>query len=89
MDTLTREGIDLEERPVLKFLIDGDFEGLYRFAEGFGYEEAGEGYLSKCDLCLDIRKFLVSQSHFDELQPRQFYEQLTLISETTSRIKKV
>jgi DNA-binding Lrp family transcriptional regulator len=74
MDKLTGEGIELEERPVLKFLVEDDFKGLYRFAERSGYRESQEGYLSKCDLCLDIRKFLVTQSHFDELQPREFYE---------------
>jgi hypothetical protein len=76
MDALTRVGIDLGQRPVLKRLVENDFEGLIHFAKGFGYEKAREGYLSKCDLCLDIRKFLVSKDDFEELQPGQFYEQL-------------
>jgi hypothetical protein len=76
MDALTRDGIDLDERPVLKLLVEEDFEGLFRFAGDFGYEEAADGYVSKCDLCLDMRRFLVTKSDFKELQPKQFYEEL-------------
>jgi hypothetical protein len=84
IDTLTRDGIDLESRPVLKFLVEGDFEGLTRFANDSGYEEVAEGYISKCDLCLDIRKFLVTKSEFNELQPKAFYEQLTPRQQATN-----
>ncbi len=31
------------------------------------------GYISKCDLCLDIRKQLRHKGDFPELQPREFY----------------
>ena len=48
-------------------------EGLFRFAKDLGYNESQEGYLSKCDLCLDIRKHLVSKKDFEELKPEQFY----------------
>jgi hypothetical protein len=60
----------------LGLLIAEDVEGLLRVAQDMGYREAPEGYLSKCDLCLDIRKYLVTQDNFPELQPRAFYEQL-------------
>lgn len=73
LDRLTKEGIDLEEHPVLRFLIAEDVQGLFHFAEDFGYQESREGYLSKCDLCLDLRKFLVSKQDFGELSPKEFY----------------
>jgi hypothetical protein len=41
-----------------------------------GYQELSDGYVSKCHLCLDIRKYLASSGDYDELQPRDFYEQL-------------
>jgi len=76
LEGLTEEGIDLGEFPVLKFLIAGDMQGLLHFAEDFGYQGSREGYLSKCDLCLDIRSHLVSRGDFAELQPKEFYVHL-------------
>ncbi len=73
MDALTTEGIDLEKHPALSFLIAEDMQGLLHFARDFGYQESREGYVSKCDLCLDLRKYLVSKKEFDELRPREFY----------------
>ena len=63
LDALTEEGIDLEAHPVLRYL---------------GYRESPGGYVSKCDLCLDIRRYLVSleDPEFEELSPREFYQQL-------------
>jgi hypothetical protein len=76
MDKLLAEGIDTDERPVLGFLLSGDIRGLFEFARDFDYRESEPGYLSKCDLCTDIRKHLAAQQDFPELQPRQFYEHL-------------
>ncbi|MFB0533316.1 MAG: radical SAM protein [Desulfatiglandales bacterium] len=73
LDRLIREGIDLEEHPLLGFLVAEDVQGLYHFAKDFGYQESGEGYLSKCHLCLHLRKYLVSKKDFEELNPREFY----------------
>ena len=73
LDRLISEGIDLEAHPVLGFLIAEDLGGLFHFAEDLGYREAQEGYLSNCDLCLDIRKYLVSREDFEELNPKEFY----------------
>jgi hypothetical protein len=75
LDTLTSDGVAPETHPLLGFLIAEDIEGLLRFAESLGYHQTAEGYLSKCDLCLDIRKYLVTQGKFPELQPKAFYEQ--------------
>lgn len=76
LDRLLQEGIDLEKRPVLNYLANEDMRGLLNFALDTGYREISEGYVSKCHLCLDIRKYLTSNGDFEELKPRQFYEQL-------------
>jgi hypothetical protein len=71
---LVEEGIDLEKHPILRFLIAEDVQGLLHFVKDFGYRELPKGYLSKCDLCLDLRKYLVSRQDFEELSPKEFYE---------------
>lgn len=76
LDALVEEGIDLEAHPVLRYLVAEDIRGLLHFAKVFGYQEFGGGYLSKCDLCLDIRRFLVTRGDFEELSPKEFYEHL-------------
>ena len=76
LDELLRDGIDLSSRPILNFLVSQDFEGLFNFAREYGYEEIKDGYISKCHLCLDIRKFLLDKGEFEELRPREFYSYL-------------
>jgi hypothetical protein len=76
LDRLTEDGIDLDERVVLRYLIGEDARGLLRFAKDLGYQELPDGYVSKCDLCIDIRSFLVTQGDFEELEPKEFYEHL-------------
>jgi hypothetical protein len=76
LDRLVEEGIDLEKLPVLGFLIAGDMRGLFRFAQDLGFRANQQGYVSKCDLCLDVRKHLVTAGDFVELQPVQFYASL-------------
>ncbi|NOZ29450.1 MAG: 4Fe-4S cluster-binding domain-containing protein [Chloroflexi bacterium] len=75
LDALCRDGVDLDERPVLRALLT-DLRDLYELGRRFGYEEREEGYVSKCHLCLDIRRHLVQQGDFQELQPQAFYEHL-------------
>ncbi len=70
------EGIDLKNSPVLLHRVNEDMRGLLNFAFDMGYQEANKGYVSKCHLCLDIRKYLALSGDFENLQPRQFYEQL-------------
>ncbi len=76
IDRMQIEGIDLEKHPVLAFLSSGDMEGLFRFASERGFLESQKGYLSKCHLCQDIRKHLVSTEDYPELQPRGFYKHI-------------
>jgi len=76
LDRLVKEGIDLDEHPVLGFLIAGHMQGLLHFAQDYGYRESAKGYLSKCDLCLDLREHLVAEKDFEELSPKEFYAHL-------------
>jgi len=74
LDSLVEEGIDLEEHPILSFLVAEDMKGLFNFARDHGYHDSERGYVSKCDLCLALRRYLVSRGDFGELAPREFYE---------------
>jgi hypothetical protein len=76
LDKLLKEGVNLDTHPILGYLINQDFKGLFQFAEDYGYKESKQGYISKCDLCLNIRKYLAAQQEFDELRPREFYVHL-------------
>ena len=73
LNKLLQEGVNLNKHPILGFIINQDFEGLFRFAKDFGYQESSEGYISKCDLCVDIRKYLVEKQEFEELRPKEYY----------------
>ncbi|MEM2934348.1 MAG: radical SAM protein [Methanocellales archaeon] len=66
--------VDLDKHPVLKALTT-DIKRLYDLGVEFGYREK-EGYISKCHLCVDIRKHLIQHGgkfKFKELTPRDFY----------------
>ena len=70
------QGIDLSPRPILSALVT-DLKKLLEFGDQeFGYEEH-EGYVSKCHLCLDVRKHIAQKTdEFRELRPREFYHRL-------------
>ncbi len=76
LDEILRGGLSLDGKPILRFLVNQDFRGLLRFAQKLGFKELDEGYISKCHLCLDIRKFLVENGEFEELKPKEFYRYL-------------
>ena len=71
-------GIDLSHKPVLRNLVEAGVEGLFQWAvEEYGYIEDVMGYMAKCHLCLDIRRHLIATgTHFSELVPKPFYENL-------------
>ena len=63
--------------PVLSRLTTQGLRGLLPYAQELGYKLDAEGYVSKCELCFDIRKYLISidrESHPD-LTPERFYTQ--------------
>jgi len=76
LDALLEEGIDTDVYPILGYLMEEDMQGLLEFASRFGFEENSEGYISKCHLCIDIRRHLAAERGFRELQPTEFYEHL-------------
>ncbi|RLF23684.1 MAG: hypothetical protein DRM97_04475 [Thermoprotei archaeon] len=77
LNEMVENGIELDDRPILQALCMG-LGHLYRFAvENYGYRERRDGYISKCHLCLDIRRHIVERSkEFKELQPLEFYRHL-------------
>jgi hypothetical protein len=67
------QGIDLSERPILTALVTGLKKLLDFGVQKFGYKEH-EGYISKCHLCLDVRRHIAQKTdEFEELRPREFY----------------
>ena len=76
LESLLEKGIDVEEYPILGFLMNEDLRGLFQLAKNFGYREPPEDYFSKCHLCVDVRKHLARKKEFKELRPREFYLRL-------------
>ena len=70
-------GVELDDRPILR-AISTNLGTLFELAvREFGYKERKEGYISKCHLCLDIRRHIASTTdEFKELQPREYYRHL-------------
>ena len=75
LDSICR-GIELDDYPIIARLVSPrGIEQLYRFGvEEFSYKELEEGYVSKCHLCVDIRRHISQQTdQFKELRPLEFY----------------
>ena len=65
--------------PLLERLAATGIRGLWDLAsEAFGFAPRRGGYLNHCDLCTDIRGFLLQQegAAFPELAPQGFYDEL-------------
>jgi len=71
------DGISLDERPILSALTN-DMKALLELGvREFDYEQREEGYISKCHLCIDVRKHIArATDQFQELKPREFYYRL-------------
>lgn len=67
-------GVDLDALPVIRALLAG-LGDLYRLGREHGYQPQ-PGYVSKCHLCIDVRRHLARSGDFRELQPRAYYERL-------------
>jgi hypothetical protein len=76
LDGLLERGVDPARQPILGYLAEGDFRGLLSLAEDHGYQRRPEGYISKCHLCLDIRRHLSTEECFEELAPQEFYSRV-------------
>ena len=65
--------------PVITTLVHSGIKGIYELAQKeFDYSPARSGYVNKCDLCTEIRTFLVHNNFggFDEFKPREFYAEM-------------
>ena len=65
-----------ERYPLLTTLFNAGIKGLLRDAQKFyGFTAVQNGYINKCDLCTEIRTFLVKHNfnQSQELNPREFY----------------
>jgi len=86
LEALFREGIPLEEYPVLKTLTQGCLGDLLAHAEKLGFVPDPAGYVSACHLCGHIRVWLyhhVSAAERPrELAPAFFYEELSAAAGT-------
>ena len=71
-------GVDLSQRPVLERLVNAGIQGLYEWAVSeHGYTPRPEGYIAKCHLCVDIRRYLWDRGFRPpELAPAEFYQHL-------------
>jgi MoaA/NifB/PqqE/SkfB family radical SAM enzyme len=71
------QGIDLNKHPILNALA-ADLKTLFELGvKVFNYTQLGEGYISKCHLCADLRRHIAQErDDFRELRPREFYHHL-------------
>ena len=71
------QGIDLDRQPILEALLTG-LKRLFEFGvKEFDYKEHAQGYISKCHLCVDVRRHIAQKTdQFEELRPREFYYHL-------------
>lgn len=74
MDDLGKP-VDFNKYPYLNILINEGVNGLYKYAvSNHGFKPQSE-YISKCHLCYEVRKFLVTEKGVisPDLQPIEFY----------------
>lgn len=72
--------LSAEKYVLLSRLAATGIRGLYEMAtQDFGYSLQQNGYLNHCDLCTDIRDYLLrlDMTHFFELAPQGFYTELS------------
>jgi hypothetical protein len=63
--------------PLIDILVRMGPYGLFELGkEDYGYRGLAEGYAGKCHLCVDVRKHLSEQGDFQELRPKEFYENI-------------
>jgi hypothetical protein len=62
---------------LIEILVHSGPYGLYQLArDEYGYTPLEEGYVGKCHLCVDVRRWLVQSSDFRELRPTEFYARI-------------
>jgi hypothetical protein len=65
-----------EKYPFLHMLFEKGITGLFDYVSSRYDFKPPDGYMSKCDLCFDIRRYLVLDRGIAsrDLQPKGFYE---------------
>ena len=83
LEALYREGVRLQEYPLLETLIRGSLGALLDHAEKRGFQPDPGGYVSACHLCGQIRLWLYHHlppaDRPRELAPACFYEELAAL----------
>lgn len=71
---------ELDRLPLVKVLAEGGPFALYEFAvDRYGFTPLGEGYVGKCHLCVDVRRWIKQHTNeFAELTPSLFYKNLSV-----------
>jgi len=70
------EPLAADQYPYLSALYHSGITGFFDFAcDSFGFHPVQSAYLNKCDLCTEIRSFLVTQRNVRsaDLNPVAFY----------------
>lgn len=65
-----------KQYPILTTLFRWGINGIYKLArQRYGFVPKGSGYVNKCDLCMEIRTFMVKNQpeKWTELRPKGFY----------------
>ncbi len=68
--------LDPRKYPLITMLYGSGIKGLHGFAEGeFGFKPEKPAYINACDLCIEIRGYLVEEGYdgSEELRPLGFY----------------
>jgi len=66
--------ITRETHPIFHRLASGGPYELAQWAQdSHGFELGMDGYISECDLCMDVRRYLRTCGQFNELEPEAFY----------------
>ena len=55
---LCGEGLDSDKYKYFTAVANGGLEGLFKRAEALGFIPKNDGYVSKCALCFDIKKYI-------------------------------
>jgi len=67
--------MDRKSAPIFYTLCKSGPYGLMKLAD---FKEDLKGYVSKCDLCQEVRCFLFKTGEYPELRPAEFYNGLII-----------
>ena len=71
-DDLDKE-VDYKNYPIVSKLLTGGLKSLYELASEKGF--IGTEYVSKCEFCFEMRKYLSDKEKYPDLEPYLFYKQ--------------